>query len=485
LENLEGNVKGRLSSVLWRTIGINLAALLAVFALAYSAGERSGGLSLVDFGALPFAAGLRLWIAALIAVMILFSLLWLATRILKPLNELTTYSETMEWKEETETRPVSSEDDFAFLADRMMETAKRLATAAADQHELATLRQRISEFSVAASQAASGDLSARGIAGDDDLGRAIANFNRTLEAAGVVLQSSRKLAQQLSGNAADALTLAQQAGRTVGEEERQVGNATEAFAALPPSIKQVSDNFEVVLRASQQAAGAVQHAHKQITGTRGDLDRMGAALESARQAVEKLQQSSESALHMLHPLAQVTENATLLALNAAIESARTGAAGRTSPLAAERFRELAENAASISRGIAQLITGMSEESAALKRALDSERRASETSSQNSGQAAQALEGALAGVQEASARAEVITVACARQADAARTVSAALQSAADLLRLAGQQARRGTLNAEQAEKLAERLASALAGLRASSLETSVMTDAAKSAAGSNA
>ncbi|HZQ91757.1 MAG TPA: methyl-accepting chemotaxis protein [Terriglobales bacterium] len=478
-------MKGRLSSVLWRTIGINLAALLAVFALAYSAGARSGGLSLVDFGALPFAAGLRLWIAALVAVMVLFSLLWLATRILKPLNELTTYAETMEWREDSGTRPVSSDDDFAFLADRITELARRMAAATADQQELASLRQRISEFSVAASQAASGDLSARGVGGDDDLGRAIANFNRTLEAAGVVLQSGRKLAQQLAGNAADALTLSQHSGRTVGEQEREVANATEAFAALPPSIKQVSDNFDAVLRASQQAAGAVQQAHKQITGTRGDLDRMGAALESARQAVEKLQQSSDSALQMLHPLAQVTENATLLALNAAIESARAGAAGRTSPLAAERFRELAEDAASISRGIAQLISGMSEESAALKRALESERRAAEASSQNSGQAAQALEGALAAVQEASARAEVITVACARQADAARTVSAALQSATDLLRLAGQHARRGTLNAEQAEKLAQQLAAALAGLRASPLETALLSDAAKSAAGNNA
>ena len=67
-------------------------------------------------------------------------------------------------------------------------------------------------------------------------------------------------------------------------------------------------------------------------------------------------------------------------------------------------------------------------------------------------------------QEASARSEVVSLASARQADAARNVSAALQSAMDMERLAAQQSRQSGAIAEQLLKSIEELKSALTVMR---------------------
>src|ERR1051326_5668873 len=83
-------------SVLWRVVWLNVAAVIAVFVLAYGAGRWSGGLSMLDFGALPSAAGFRLWAAALCAVISIMALLWLTGRVVSPLEQLLRFSETFD-----------------------------------------------------------------------------------------------------------------------------------------------------------------------------------------------------------------------------------------------------------------------------------------------------------------------------------------------------------------------------------------------------
>jgi hypothetical protein len=81
-------------------------------------------------------------------------------------------------------------------------------------------------------------------------------------------------------------------------------------------------------------------------------------------------------------------------------------------------------------------------------------------------ATQSLEAVAASSQEASSRAEVVSLASARQADAVRNVTGALQSAMDLERLAAQQARQTATVAEQLLQSIEELNSALAAMRTS-------------------
>src|SRR3954464_11634660 len=88
-------MKGRISSTIWLVTLLNLVALCVMLGLAYGAGAKSGGLSLLDFGNLPSASGLRLAIAvlALIPIAVLTTVSLLGSRIVKPTEKLVDYSE--------------------------------------------------------------------------------------------------------------------------------------------------------------------------------------------------------------------------------------------------------------------------------------------------------------------------------------------------------------------------------------------------------
>src|SRR5438309_1008741 len=129
-------MKGRLNSILWRAVAVNGVALLAIFVLAYGAGARSGGLSILDFGALPSAAGLWLWAAALIFVFAILLPVWMSTRILHPLKQLTEFSEHLGAPGDGPPPVIATDDDFNLIADHLRTAAEQIAAATTDQNEL-------------------------------------------------------------------------------------------------------------------------------------------------------------------------------------------------------------------------------------------------------------------------------------------------------------------------------------------------------------
>src|SRR5947199_211843 len=134
--------RGRVRSIFVRWLVFNLLALCAVFALAYAAGSRSGGLSLLDFGALPLNSGLRLVGAAFILLLAAASLVWVMARILHPLEQLTSFSAALTDTDALSstldpdhavTLPPASNDDFGFIADQLGRSREHQLAAAADQ----------------------------------------------------------------------------------------------------------------------------------------------------------------------------------------------------------------------------------------------------------------------------------------------------------------------------------------------------------------
>src|SRR5436853_5439426 len=117
---------GRMKSVLRRWAILNVLALAAIFVLAYGAGARSGGLALLDFGALPSAAGLRLLAAALLVVLVAGALVWATLRVLHPLGRLTEYAERLGEAGLDLAPPVESADDFGVIAERLARSAEQL-----------------------------------------------------------------------------------------------------------------------------------------------------------------------------------------------------------------------------------------------------------------------------------------------------------------------------------------------------------------------
>ena len=468
----------KFKSLLWRIVSLNVAALVAVFVLAYGAGRWSGGLSMLDFGALPSAAGFRLWAAALCAVISIMTLLWLAGRMVSPLEQLLRFAETLESPEEERPPLPETEDEFHAIADRLLQASASLGVAAAEQRRLAQLEERITGFAAETRQISQGDLALRIAAADGPLGEAFTSINSTLDMISRVLDSARALAENGAAESQKSVSCAQQVGKTLVQQQSELAAATRAFDVLPLSIKQAQDSSETLAKAAHTATTAIDASRQSALAAGGELQRMTSTLRASTSGLAAVRTAAEQVTTRLRALSTVTERANLLALNAAIEAARAGQAGRTSWIFAEQFRELAEQSNAANHELEALMQSIHRDSAALGDSLETIARSVRESEQQTAHASQTAEAGSTAMSEASARADVIALATARQADAARSVSSALQAGTDLQQLAAQQSRQAAALAEDLVRLHAELNSALGVLR--SVPTSGTTAKARAA-----
>lgn len=259
----EASSPRRIHAIVWRIVALQVVALLAVFGLAYGAGVYSGGLSILDFGALPSAAGFRLWAAALVTVLAILGLAWLGVRILQPLQQLVEFSQNLETSDFARPDLPASNDDFAAIAERMGAAADKLALAAADQQRLAALDQRLREFAGEASSLNQGDLGRRFAATDGALGEALAALNASLDRTAKALDGARALCDRAGDTAERSLSAAQQMGKTLLNQQSELAAATRSFDVIPPTIKQVADNSEAVVRGAQAAVTTAEQGRQQ------------------------------------------------------------------------------------------------------------------------------------------------------------------------------------------------------------------------------
>ena len=99
---------------------------MAVLLLAYGAGARGGGLGIrQDFGALPQGAGFRLLGAAFVVVAASAALvIQLSSRVLRPVEQLTEFSERLAGGDYSNPIQINSEDEFALVAERYNQVAQ-------------------------------------------------------------------------------------------------------------------------------------------------------------------------------------------------------------------------------------------------------------------------------------------------------------------------------------------------------------------------
>src|SRR4051794_4345278 len=106
-------MKGRLSSTIWTLAMVNAIALFGVIALAYIAGEKSQ-LSIMDAF---HGAGAGFFLGAIVAaaLMAFIVVTMLANRVIKPVKELTDFSEKLAAGDYKAKADIDSQDDFAAI----------------------------------------------------------------------------------------------------------------------------------------------------------------------------------------------------------------------------------------------------------------------------------------------------------------------------------------------------------------------------------
>jgi len=197
----------------------------------------------------------------------------------------------------------------------------------------------------------------------DEIGRLTLAFNQ-------VVASTRDIMTRLKEKAA----VLDNAARQLTESNSQTTSAATENAA---SVSQISTTLELITSNAADVAAAAEAAADQaregscgLERVIGQMQNISVSSAGTQQVIRNLNDKSGNISQIVDLIARIADQTNLLALNAAIEAARVGEQGRGFAVVAEEVRKLAEQSASATKEIYNLIIEVQDESARAVASID-------------------------------------------------------------------------------------------------------------------
>jgi methyl-accepting chemotaxis protein len=466
-------MNGRLRSTIWTLLMGGVVTLITILGLAYGAGAKSGGLSILDIGDLPAQSAVRLGIAgALCAGLIIALLSVLGSRVLGPVEQLAEYSKKIASGDTRATVDLKSEDEFAQIVENFRRAAMKVtATVApsAPPEIQGTLQRSINQFLTVISQVAQGDLTLRAKATNDTFGNVGEALNSMLDNFTQVLERASKAASDVSTSANEILVASEQMASGATQQDQEITNTSSAVEELTVSMKQVSNNAEASAEAARRALEAAEQGNRSVRDTLEGMQRIRASVQATAKRIKSLGDRSLEISEIINVINDITEQTNLLALNAAIEAARAGEAGRGFAVVADEVRRLAEHSRSATKDIAALIKAIQAETSEAVVVMEEGTKEVEVGARLADQAGKALEAISTVVRQSAELVQEISLASKQQVRGTEGVANAMQIISNITRQTSEGARQTTSTVEHMVKLSEQLNGVLSQFRIGSTE----------------
>ena len=235
-------------------------------------------------------------------------------------------------------------------------------------------------------------------------------------------------------------TLADEVDRMTSRQSEESGGLNRAIAGMEEAMSSHAEDAE---RAREIALRSGALARDGGAVVRASIERMSDIEQRIRvssASVDELGSRSERIAEMVSLISDIAAQTNLLALNAAIEAARAGEQGRGFAVVADEVRKLAERTSTATADITRLIEDID---AARRKALDSIADAVERATQgaaHAGDAAQSIDGIVAGASEVEHAIEEIAATLREQLAASRRIAQSVGEVSELAARCNQAAR---------------------------------------------
>jgi len=217
------------------------------------------------------------------------------------------------------------------------------------------LQRRALELLMTVDPVSRGDLTVRAPVTADEIGTLADSYNALIRSLRQIVGEVQTAAQAVNQTAAEK----EVAVATVAENANK---QAEAVLTALDQIQAIAESLQGVAQRAKQAAEQVQTTTKVVQAGDSAMERTVASISAIRETVaetakkvKRLGEASQKISKVVNLISDFADQTNLLALNAAIEAARAGEEGRGFAVVAEEVRLLAQQSASASAEIEELV----------------------------------------------------------------------------------------------------------------------------------
>ncbi|MGK7876884.1 MAG: methyl-accepting chemotaxis protein [Xenococcaceae cyanobacterium] len=321
---------------------------------------------------------------AITAILVGFLAAYLADRATRPILASAKAVEKL-GQGELDTRiPVKGQDELAILGSNINLMADQIQTLLAEQEE-ATTEQMVAQTEIARQQtkiaqqqrqqkealqrelsqllndvegASSGDLTVRAEISTGEIGIVADFFNSIIESLrGIVTQVKQAASQVNISVGENEVAISQLADEAI-KQATEINQTLNAVEKMTLSIQEVADNARTAAEVARIASATAQTGGAAMDRSVQSILQLRSTVAETAKKVKRLGESSQQISQVISLINEIALKTNLLAVNASIEAARAGEEGRGFAVVAEEVGELAEQSATATRDIEQIVANI-------------------------------------------------------------------------------------------------------------------------------
>ena len=196
---------------------------------------------------------------------------------------------------------------------------------------------------------------------NDEIGALASSFNQFVLRLRPALLQVRDSSAATSAKSGEIRNVSQIAATRMNQQRQSAEDASDAVAQLSREIDSTSSHTDEASEHARAAAEAARQGDAQVAAAVHLIQQLSDQTQQSAGRVASLNQRTKQIGSIVGVIGEIASGTNLLALNASIEAARAGEHGRGFAVVAGEVRSLAERTAKATRQVADLVSGIEQE----------------------------------------------------------------------------------------------------------------------------